>query len=623
MSKSRILPFVAALLLTAGCAMLRNTSRRAIFEGGAESETKWAVADFKLPSDWTPYNFLVMEMRASSPQRFFLTFYGSDGAQRRRMQPLPNVWIRAAVPLQYYRAPNRVGFDLASVGKVPRNSFWITTGGGYGPLNAVQSIGMSMEYPLGKPVIEVRSIQLAKDDPGSDILDKKPVVDEFGQWIPASWPGKVQSLDQLKSEWAAEDAGFREGQFNYCPYGGYKNAKAKATGFFHVEQVDGKWWFVDPDGHLFFSTSSNGMGAGGADARIKGREDYYAALPPQNPTPAGGRSRSGFYAWNLSRRLGADWTTKWRDLAIRRLDSWGLNTIGCWSDSRLWDLKKKPYIVFLRGWGMETGYLGMPDVYAADFPKVVDKAAAEQCAPRRNDPYLLGYFVGNEPPWPGRESVVVDTIFERAPDSAIGREAKKFLAEGDTPERRKQFVYRAFIRYTEVINAAIRRHDPNHLNMGLRFGTGLPPEEMVRACRTYDVYSMNNYNYSVDPKTLQEVYRMTGRPILIGEFHIGVPGRGLAAGLVQARDQKERAAAYRYYVEQAAAFPALIGVSWFQWVDQPSLGRQDGENYNIGLVDTMDRPYRELVEGMQATHSRLYEVHSGTAQPFSQKPLAN
>jgi hypothetical protein len=36
------------------------------------------------------------------------------------------VWIRAAVPLQYYRQPNRSGHDLASVGKVPRNSFWIT-----------------------------------------------------------------------------------------------------------------------------------------------------------------------------------------------------------------------------------------------------------------------------------------------------------------------------------------------------------------------------------------------------------------------------------------------------------------------------------------------------------------
>ncbi len=208
-----------------------------------------------------------------------------------------------------------------------------------------------------------------------------------------------------------------------------------------MEQVDGSWWFVDPDGHLFFSTSSTGMGAGGGDARLQGREDYFAALPPvdANP-PEGRRPQTGFYTWNLQRRHGGEWRTKWVDLAVRRLESWGLNTIGNWSDSRLWDAHKKAYVVNLRGWGMETGFMGMPDVYSEEFPKLVDKAAAEQCAPRKNDPYLLGYFIANEPPWPGRESLVVDIILER-PASAIQREAKAFLAAGDTPERRKQFIY--------------------------------------------------------------------------------------------------------------------------------------------------------------------------------------
>ena len=84
---------------------------------------------------------------------------------------------------------------------------------------------------------------------------------------------------------------------------------------------------------------------------------------------------------------------------------------------------------------------------------------------------------------------------------------------------------------------------------------------------------------------LAKVYELTARPILVGEFHFGVPGRGLAVGLVQTRDQYERGVAHRYFVEQGASFPAFIGASWFQWVDQPSLGRMGGENYNIGLVE--------------------------------------
>jgi hypothetical protein len=530
------------------------------------------------------------------------------------------VWIRAAVPLQYYRQQNRTGFDLASVGKVARDSFWIGTGGVCGPLNAVTAIGVSMQTPLDQPTLEIRSVSLAKDDPGSVILDHKPVVDEFGQWIPADWPGKVKDLAQLKQAWAAEEASLRPGDFGYCPYGGYLNSRGKATGFFHVELEDGRWWFVDPDGHHFFSTSATGITGRGGDARLKGREDYFAALPPTDLAD-GRRTAPSFYAWNLARRHGPETRTNWMDLALRRLDFWGLNTIGNWSDPRLWDAHKKAYQVNLGGWGMRIGYLGLPDVYSDEFPKTVDRDAQTQCAPRKDDPWLLGYFIANEPPWPGRESLVVDLILE-GPPSAIQREAKAFLATGDTPERRKQFIYRAFERFLNVIIAAIGRHDPNHLILGLRFGGSLPPPEMLRASKAFDVYSMNVYATEVNVKTMEEIYRVTGRPILIGEFHFGVPGRGLAPGLVQVRDQAERGVAYRYYVEQAAAFPAFIGSSWFQWVDQPCTGRMDGENYNIGLLNVTDQPYMDLIEAMRATHHRLQGVHTGTLTPFATKPRA-
>ena len=146
------------------------------------------------------------------------------------------------------------------------------------------------------------------------------------------------------------------------------------------------------------------------EARIEGRESYYALLPPANVAQSSTErtAQRGFYAWNELRRFGPGWDTKWLGLAIRRMDDWGLNTVGNWSDPRLWDAHKKAYIAFLRGWGMETGYMGMPDVYSPDWPPKVDQAAASQCAPSQDDPYLLGYFIGNEPPWPGRESLLVE-----------------------------------------------------------------------------------------------------------------------------------------------------------------------------------------------------------------------
>jgi hypothetical protein len=207
------------------------------------------------------------------------------------------------------------------------------------------------------------------------------------------------------------------------------------------------------------------------------------------------------------------------------------------------------------------------------------------------------------------------------PETAIQRKVKEFLAEGDTPERRRQFVLSAFERQLEIIDSALRRHDPNHLNLGIRFG-GDPPEEVLRAGRVFDVCSINVYEYE-PKKQIERTYRVTGRPVLIGEFHFGVPGDGLGAGLVQTRDQVERGKAYRYYVEQAAAEPAFVGAHWFTWKDEPVLGRFDGENYNIGFVDVTDRPYAELVEAAKVTHRRLSKVHAGQEAPFAEKPLAS
>jgi hypothetical protein len=103
--------------------------------------------------------------------------------------------------------------------------------------------------------------------------------------------------------------------------------------------------------------------------------------------------------------------------------------------------------------------------------------------------------------------------------------------------------------------------------------------------------------------------------MLIGEFHFGTPGRGMSSGLCQVKDQYNRGVAYSYYVENGFAHPALIGTHWFQWTDEPSIGRMDGENYNIGLIDVTDRPYKELIQAITQTHKNLGKIHAGEMPP--------
>ncbi len=441
-----------------------------------------------------------------------------------------------------------------------------------------------MDYPLNSPTLEIRSIRLAKEDAGSEFVVDGPVVDEFGQWAHADWPRKIKSREQLEREMAEEQKSLAGGdEFGYCPYGGYKNTQARATGFFRVERIDGRWWFVDPDGHLFLS-------------------------PPAPDCIGPARSRTGDQAGGAA-------------LIYQRMDAWGMNTVGNWSSLRPTDDgRRKAYVVSFRGPRVQTMYLGMPDVYSEEFARGIDQAAATQCPQYRSDPWLLGYFLGNEPPWEGRESEMVD-MFLKGPATATQARLKEYLAQGDTPKRREEFVHAMFERYLTLMGDAIKKHDPNHLNLGIRFG-GAPAPAVMKMGRAFDVCSINVYEYA-PTKQLKALYEATGRPLLIGEFHFGVPADGLGAGLVQTANQIERAKGYRYYMEQAAALPGFLGAHWFQWSDQPVLGRMDGENYNIGLVDVTNRPYPEMVEALKTTHKRLHDVHGGTLAPFAERPKAS
>ncbi len=326
------------------------------------------------PADLAGYTHLVMEMRMSSPQRLFLWAYTTHGPRGVSIIGFgQNAWLRASVPLQYFIGRDSKGNDLASAQNRRTNSSWYSVWGPFGDLHTVESIGIAMEYPLNRPTIELRNVHLSTKDEGSEFLETAPVLDSFGQWALADWPRKIKSKEQLTQELADEEKAFGSAaDFGYGKYGGYKNTQAKATGFFRVEKIDGRWWFVDPEGHLFLSTGTNGSPGGGAGF---GGNDAGAAA----------------------------------DRAARRLDSWGMTTGG----------RGRPSTVMLR-WPQSTSFLGMPDVYSPQFAAAIDAAANTQCTPRKNDPLVLGYFIGNEPPWNARESELCGLIPGRAGDGDPG-----------------------------------------------------------------------------------------------------------------------------------------------------------------------------------------------------------
>jgi len=618
-----------ALLLFAQCTSAPKPFIIRFDSSKEVSGRKFAIKDITpgLPRNWDEYNFVVLEFKITTSQRFNVGFTTDSGYNELRvMSYTPSAWNKLAIPLKFFRRMPDANIDLAATYNQPRFTGWINLGGKRGELHGVDSIGIRMRVPIGNPEFEIRSIALSVNDPGDKYLGEKPAVDEFGQSNLLEYEQKVDSLGQLQAEWNAEEKEIATAQpgYNYSRYGGYLQKQVKGSGFFRLQKTDGRWWFVDPDGYLFLSLGVDCVNPGGGEnARdLDKREGMFKQLPPEQFVQTiRGKKVASFGAWNLFRRYGDNYKEKACEMVVKRMNQWGLNTIGNWSSAEVYNLNQVAYTQQLQGLAMESKLMGLADVYAPGFAARMDSAMKSYLPKDKDNPWIIGYFVGNEPSWLGQEARLCDLILQ-GEDCPIKAELSKFLEGGNTPERKKEFIYQTFRIFLQTVKQTMKRYDSNHLNLGIRFGSlDVLDDELLGICKdSFDILSFNCYALTPDSKVMNHAFQLTDLPMIIGEYHFGTVDRGMAQSLWQVNSQQQRGVAYRYYTENAFAHPGLIGTAYFQWCDQDLTGRADGENYNCGFVDVTDRPYKYQIEAIMETAKRLYAIHSGETPPFDQTP---
>jgi hypothetical protein len=483
-----------------------------------------------------------------------------------------------------------------------------------------------------------------------------PCIDTFGQYRHKDWPGKVHSLAELRQRREAEAAELaaNPGPPGWDRYGGRASgSRLKATGFFRTEKREGKWWLVDPEGHLFWSHGMDCvrmLDATPIEERSAWFEDFPGNQADYREFLSTGYALKGHYAGrspecfsfaaaNLKRKYGDNWKQSYAETAHKRLRSWGLNTIANWSDSSIFLMRRTPYTdtVGSRGAKMiegSEGYWGQfPDVYDPSFAAAVRQAMKAKQNSSANDPWCIGYFSDNEMSWGDETSLALGAL-KSAPEQAAKREivadlkakyadiAKLNAAWGtshsswdallesrDFPDRARArddliaFYAKTADTYFRTVRDAIKAVAPNQLYLGCRFAW--VNDHAARAAGRYcDVVSYNLYRRSIaDFK-----YPGGDKPLIVGEFHFGALDRGLFhTGLVPVENQQARAQAYRDYVLGALHHPQVVGTHWFQWQDEPTTGRvYDEENYQIGFLDVADTPYRETIAASRDVGRRLY-----------------
>lgn len=349
---------------------------------------------------------------------------------------------------------------------------------------------------------------------------------------------------------------------------------------------------------------------------------------------------------------------RWTHHTLDRLQAWGFNTIGNWSAPELGVNERVPYTLPLSIVGdyssISTGkdwWGGMPDPFDPRFAMATERAVAIAARDHRDDPWLVGYFADNELAWAGpgddpksRYALAYGTLKmttdvpakraflkqlrdkyrnQQGLSKAWGVELPAWelmedpgfeppLPNAEHPEIEADFKYfqRVFAdTYFKTISDALKWHAPNHLLLGGRFGVSTP--EAVASCAQYcDVLSFNFYT----PKP-QDGYDFAqlgelGKPVLVGEFHFGSRDRGpFWGGMMEVAKEEDRGPVYANFLKQALAEPSIVGVHWFQYLDQPVTGRLlDGENGHVGLVGITDVPFQGFVEAVRKSNGQVADV---------------
>jgi hypothetical protein len=542
--------------------------------------------------------------------------------------------------------------------------------------HAVHAIRLGMPAPQAAQTLLLGRIEAV---PGDAVTRAAytGIVDQYGQYTRGDWPERIASDTALKAAHAGEQmalAAARSRSDDLDAYGGRTDVQGlQRTGWFHTQKVDGRWHLVTPDGHAFFSLGVNAIVADDSRTYVEGRGFMFVDLPPDSgewmPFYGSGDSRRpgraassnmgynhgrwfDFYGANLYRADGRNWLAAWRQRTLDRLQHWGFNTIGNWSDDALAKAHRLPYTrsIVINGnfANVSSGYDywgRMPDPFDPRFVQAAEAAATKASADVHDDPWLIGYFADNELAWAGqgpqgRWGLASGTLRGDATSPAKQAFIAMLRAKYASPEtlaaawgialdswdalNATDFAapapdeahpaiatdYSAWLRlyadtYFRVAAEALRRHDTHHLFLGGRFAVKTP--EAIAACAKYcDVVSFNVYadlpQHGYDAAAMHAL----NKPVMITEFHFGSNDRGpFGKGVASVENEQQRGEAYARYVNAAVNDPDIVGTHWFNYSDQPVTGRVlDGENSHIGLVGITDIPFGGFVDAVRKANQK-------------------
>lgn len=390
-------------------------------------------------------------------------------------------------------------------------------------------------------------------------------------------------------------------------FGGSLQGKAAGNGFFRVENVGGRWWLRDPDGHPFLHLAVNSV----------------------SPKSTFGSAEA------FAEKFGSE--EVWAERTAELLRSLGFNGTGSWTADDLLARASPevrpaytPNSNFMSAYGRARGgtyqlpgHTGYPNdaifVFDPEFETFCDERA-QRLAATANDPWLLGHFTDNEMPL-GPE--VLDGYLrlpETDPGNVAAREwlAEQGITREDVTDALRE-AFRGFVadRYFAIVTRAIRKYDPNHLILGSRFyGSEKNSEAVFRAAGKHlDVVSVNVYSeWTPDYDRFARWTEWSGRPVLATEWY----AKGVDSGMKNSSGagwtvptQRDRGWFYQNFTLGLLEMGTCVGWHWFKYMDNNPLDTTvdpSNRDSNKGMLTAQYEPYVPLVDAMRELNLNAYRI---------------
>lgn len=600
---------------------------------------------WQTPHDWSTYDAVALELVNRS---------GSTLKLGIRVEPTTNGSDMSLIEQSYLDLPpgyNKVVFDLkpalaSSFGMRGLPPVYSTT---HVRLYSTKTIQLGNIYgwwlynrdtvPAQIAMISIRYIRRPASYPG--------VVDQYGQYASGDWPGKIYTSQTFAQQLQTENVDLNRYQ-GTAEYDGTRRIPPLAgTGRWRVNRnPSGKWYFVHPNGRLFWSFGLTTVQPPDGTVTTN-RQSMFSSLPANSgsnaefwSTDSNGNSTFSFGQKNLQTKFGSSWRPLWLLQTMKRVKSWGFNTLGPWSDSYLYQNAGLPYTINLNTNDFPTrlqtpfaywNYL--PDPFDTTFQSWATSKFIAGLSGHNGRTTFMGVYVDGEPSWgtmsstaqrfqiaiaalnanylqPAKQAFLQQLqdkyTFISSLNSAWGTNFASWVAmqqpnvfnqqsfTTSCQEDMRLFVISFADTYFAKVRSALSGAGCTALYLGCR-DAWATPETTYAAMNHVDVYSVTLYK---NPNDVNWTFPESTKPVIIAEFSYGAVDRGsFHPGPVGTNSQSERADLVRQYTNAAVRAQKVVGITWFQYYDQPITGRpMDGENYNVGLLSNTDTPYNEVIQ---------------------------